>query len=100
MRDPRAPFQRPSGPNFTNPLGGAPAGAGPILPAGTIAAQTGEKEYSFLKTAKIHAACGFDSAHWETNLLTLYIQMLEEDRTTTHASQGPTKRPFLPRRYL
>jgi hypothetical protein len=38
-----APFQRPADPIFTNPPGGAPTGGAPILPAGTIAAQRGEK---------------------------------------------------------
>jgi hypothetical protein len=81
MRDRLACFQKPANPIFTNPTGGASTGGDPLLPAGTIASQTGEKEYSLLETAKIQAACGIEDAHWETDLQTLYIQMLEEGLT-------------------
>jgi hypothetical protein len=38
----------------------------PILLSGTN--RTGEREYSFLETSKIQAACGLTDAQWETDL--------------------------------
>jgi hypothetical protein len=52
----------------------------PILLSGTN--RTGEREYSFLETSKIQAACGLTDAQWETDLPELYTKMLEEGRTT------------------
>jgi hypothetical protein len=95
MRDQVAPFQRPADPTFAKPPGGAPAGGDPILPAGTIAAPTGKKEYSFLETAKIQAACGIKDAHWENDLPTLYIRMLEEGWTNTQV-KALLEDPFHP----
>jgi hypothetical protein len=49
---------------------------------GTLASQTGEKEYSILETSKIQAACGLTDAQWCTDLPELNPRMLEEGRTT------------------
>jgi hypothetical protein len=63
MRDRLAPFQKPDDPLSTNPTRGAPTEGAPILPAGTITARAGEKEYFLFETTKIEATCGIDDAH-------------------------------------
>jgi hypothetical protein len=59
-----------------------PPGVPPPLPTGTIAAPSGEREFTQLETMKIQAACGLTDAQWDTDLPELYTRMLEEGRTT------------------
>jgi hypothetical protein len=64
------------------PVGGGPNFGPPTLLT-TGSTRTGEREYSLLETSKIKAACGLTDAQWNTDLSELYVQMLEEGRTTT-----------------
>jgi hypothetical protein len=51
-----------------------------VLPTRALTYWAGEREYSMLETSNIQAACCLTDEQWVTDLLELYIQMLDKGR--------------------